>query len=338
MTMFFLESPRNKSPGAYNYRFKISSIQNDWIIKRVELRLFKRNIRKKQKDRTTKFYRTDITLDSEHEIQTQSFMVSSTGFGWLSFDVKNIAKSFLKHSTDILDINIRIRPIWNKSPIFEFSTTTNMATRALFIVYSDSKPKTSLQQEHIAAKRFTSNLVERSMHKHKNNNNKNKMEREKRDIDRRSRSNPSNMRALKRDKRGLQRHSRSNTTNNTRTFKRNKRSVTKQTKPCRKKNLNLSFYENDHFQDIDYPEKINLYRCGGGCPQYMNQSNLFSEHAILKLIIVQTMNYSKKKSRRLMPCCIPRTFHHLDVIKDLPGVGKIKQLMEEAVVDTCWCA
>ena len=72
------ESPhKDTTTGSYYYRFKIGSIDKHTKIKQIELRIFKSLLKKRE--RVSKFYRTDIKLESRTRTSTRSFMVSSTG-------------------------------------------------------------------------------------------------------------------------------------------------------------------------------------------------------------------------------------------------------------------
>ena len=96
-------------------------------------RVFKANSKSMLHRTDKRFYRTDVILKSEAYKMIRSTMVSSTGYGWLSIDITNVAKNWLRFSNGLLTVELVVRPIRESLPSFNFITTTNTSRRALLV-------------------------------------------------------------------------------------------------------------------------------------------------------------------------------------------------------------
>lgn len=155
------DSRHNSTSGRFRYQFNLSSIEADLIIRRVELRVFKT----KSARRENVFYRTDIVLDGPSYRDIRSVMVSSTGYGWLSFEITDVARRLIQYGDKIVDIDITLQPIRNKLPTFKLLTSTNTSTRALFMVYSDTAVKSSEKASRLYSKGKYAGEQEQNRHR-----------------------------------------------------------------------------------------------------------------------------------------------------------------------------
>ena len=189
-SIFLVKPHKRRWKGPFKYQFEWAGYKNKsdiQKIKRIDIKLFKVTPKPLRETTNGKFYRTEIKIDSESYSETTTLMISSNGYGWVTFTLTEFIKTYLKERNNgetVFDLIIKIKPHDNIHPKIRFVASTKKTTRGLLIIFSDaytsnftSDPTKGLLNQILDSSKVTfRNLLPKTRVRKNLNKNLNKLE------------------------------------------------------------------------------------------------------------------------------------------------------------------
>ncbi|NP_001296660.1 protein DVR-1 homolog precursor [Hydra vulgaris] len=316
--MFTQSISQRSSLNSYLYRFKLPDYKLKEI-KKIELRAFRSKTPVKRIIQN-KFVLAVVSVSIKNFNVKASFIISSQGYAWISFDLTKKVKKLFELSNINLSIEINIK-FSGRFPTIVLATNTSKTLEPLLILYSKA------EKEKLNIINFFRNQTQ------KLSKNQNCFQ---------SKTLPNFVRSLKLQNRNEKnfRNSKTNQSKVITNYSVNHTRLPRDTANkytnvgCRKKNMFFKFRDYSEFSNVLIPKKANFYRCVGSCtiPFGKNSKIMKSTRAFIQELIS-----SRQKGVKPMhlPTCSPSSLKPMKYIIFENEKVKIGS-WDDAVVSECW--